>query len=199
MFTNAGMNQFVPVLPRRGTRRPGRRATLGAEVRPPARQAQRHRRAGQDPPPPHVLRDARQLELRRLLQGATPSSWPGSCSPRSSASTATGSGSPSTPPTTRPRRSGTSRSASRSIASSGSTRTTSGRWARRVRAGPCSEIHYDCGPEWGDAGGPAHGGGDRYVEFWNLVFMQIVPQRRRQPQLTCPRRTSTPAAASSAG
>src|SRR5687768_16658717 len=27
--------------------------------------------------------------------------------------------------------------------------------------GPCSEIHFDCGPEWGDAGGPAHGGGDR--------------------------------------
>ncbi|MEO7443303.1 MAG: alanine--tRNA ligase, partial [Acidimicrobiales bacterium] len=38
--------------------------------------------------------------------------------------------------------------------------------------GPCSEIHLDCGPEWGDAGGPAHGSGDRYVEFWNLVFMQ---------------------------
>jgi alanyl-tRNA synthetase len=38
--------------------------------------------------------------------------------------------------------------------------------------GPCSEIHYDCGPEWGDEGGPAHGGGDRYIEFWNLVFMQ---------------------------
>ena len=38
--------------------------------------------------------------------------------------------------------------------------------------GPCSEIHYDCGPEWGEAGGPAHGGADRYVEFWNLVFMQ---------------------------
>jgi len=38
--------------------------------------------------------------------------------------------------------------------------------------GPSSEIHYDCGPEWGQDGGPAHGGGDRYVEFWNLVFMQ---------------------------
>ena len=37
--------------------------------------------------------------------------------------------------------------------------------------GPCSELHYDCGPEWGDEGGPATGGGDRYVEFWNLVFM----------------------------
>src|SRR5687768_6445302 len=38
--------------------------------------------------------------------------------------------------------------------------------------GPCSEVHYDCGPEWGDEGGPAHGGGDRYIEFWNLVFMR---------------------------
>ncbi len=37
--------------------------------------------------------------------------------------------------------------------------------------GPSSELHYDCGPEWGDEGGPAFGGGDRYVEFWNLVFM----------------------------
>jgi alanyl-tRNA synthetase len=38
--------------------------------------------------------------------------------------------------------------------------------------GPCSEIHYDCGPEWGQEGGPAHGGGDRFIEFWNLVFMR---------------------------
>ncbi len=37
--------------------------------------------------------------------------------------------------------------------------------------GPCSELHYDCGPEWGDSGGPALGASDRYVEFWNLVFM----------------------------
>ncbi|HEX4906198.1 MAG TPA: alanine--tRNA ligase [Acidimicrobiales bacterium] len=37
--------------------------------------------------------------------------------------------------------------------------------------GPCSELHYDCGPEWGAEGGPEHGDSDRYVEFWNLVFM----------------------------
>jgi alanyl-tRNA synthetase len=37
--------------------------------------------------------------------------------------------------------------------------------------GPSSELHYDCGPEWGEAGGPAKGAGDRFVEFWNLVFM----------------------------
>ena len=38
--------------------------------------------------------------------------------------------------------------------------------------GPSSEIHFDCGPEWGGDGGPAAGSGDRYVEFWNLVFMR---------------------------
>ncbi|MDP8954156.1 MAG: alanine--tRNA ligase [Actinomycetota bacterium] len=37
--------------------------------------------------------------------------------------------------------------------------------------GPDSEIHFDCGPEWGEEGGPAGGGDDRYIEFWNLVFM----------------------------
>ncbi|MEM8903501.1 MAG: alanine--tRNA ligase [Actinomycetota bacterium] len=38
--------------------------------------------------------------------------------------------------------------------------------------GPCSEIFYDKGPDYGDDGGPAHGGDERYVEIWNLVFMQ---------------------------
>ncbi len=38
--------------------------------------------------------------------------------------------------------------------------------------GPCSEIFYDKGPAFGAGGGPAHGGEDRFVEFWNLVFMQ---------------------------
>ena len=38
--------------------------------------------------------------------------------------------------------------------------------------GPCTEIHYDHGPEYGDdPNGPA-GETDRYVEIWNLVFMQ---------------------------
>ncbi|MCB9759513.1 MAG: alanine--tRNA ligase [Alphaproteobacteria bacterium] len=37
--------------------------------------------------------------------------------------------------------------------------------------GPCSEIHYDHGPEHGPGGGPATES-PRYVEIWNLVFMQ---------------------------
>ena len=39
--------------------------------------------------------------------------------------------------------------------------------------GPCSEIFYDKGPEYGPDGGPAHGGDERFLEFWNLVFMQF--------------------------
>ena len=37
--------------------------------------------------------------------------------------------------------------------------------------GPCSELYYDRGPEYGREGGPEVDE-DRYMEFWNLVFMQ---------------------------
>ncbi|OZD44584.1 alanine--tRNA ligase [Rhodococcus sp. 06-1477-1B] len=37
--------------------------------------------------------------------------------------------------------------------------------------GPCSEIYYDRGPEFGAEGGP-EADEDRYIEIWNLVFMQ---------------------------
>ncbi|MGC1566799.1 MAG: alanine--tRNA ligase, partial [Trebonia sp.] len=37
--------------------------------------------------------------------------------------------------------------------------------------GPCSEIYYDRGPEYGRDGGP-EADEDRFLEVWNLVFMQ---------------------------
>jgi alanyl-tRNA synthetase len=37
--------------------------------------------------------------------------------------------------------------------------------------GPCSEIYYDRGPEYGRDGGPI-ADEDRFLEVWNLVFMQ---------------------------
>ncbi|MGH3544893.1 MAG: alanine--tRNA ligase-related protein, partial [Mycobacteriales bacterium] len=37
--------------------------------------------------------------------------------------------------------------------------------------GPCSEIYIDRGPAYGPEGGPEVDE-DRYLEFWNLVFMQ---------------------------
>ncbi|GAB2447068.1 alanyl-tRNA synthetase [Conyzicola lurida] len=40
-------------------------------------------------------------------------------------------------------------------------------------AGPCSEIFFDRGPAYGQDGGPATDD-DRYVEIWNLVFMQYL-------------------------
>ncbi|RZS43168.1 alanyl-tRNA synthetase [Herbihabitans rhizosphaerae] len=39
--------------------------------------------------------------------------------------------------------------------------------------GPCSEIYYDRGPEHGRDGGP-EADEDRYLEIWNLVFMQEI-------------------------
>ena len=39
--------------------------------------------------------------------------------------------------------------------------------------GPCSEIFYDHGPDvWGGPPGSPEEDGDRYIEIWNLVFMQ---------------------------
>ncbi len=40
--------------------------------------------------------------------------------------------------------------------------------------GPCSEIFWDKGPRYGPEGGPENPEAeDRYVEIWNLVFMQF--------------------------
>jgi alanyl-tRNA synthetase len=38
--------------------------------------------------------------------------------------------------------------------------------------GPCSEIYFDRGEDFGPGGGPANDDSDRYSEIWNLVFMQ---------------------------
>lgn len=40
-------------------------------------------------------------------------------------------------------------------------------------AGPCSEIYFDRGPQFGPDGGPAVDD-TRYLEIWNLVFMQYL-------------------------
>ncbi|KJE77923.1 alanine--tRNA ligase [Ferrimicrobium acidiphilum] len=42
--------------------------------------------------------------------------------------------------------------------------------------GPCSEIYYDKGVEYGADGGPAFGSDERFLEIWNLVFMQFDQQ-----------------------
>ena len=42
--------------------------------------------------------------------------------------------------------------------------------------GPSSEIFFDKGERYGADGGPAFGGDERFVEIWNLVFMQYSRQ-----------------------
>ncbi len=44
-------------------------------------------------------------------------------------------------------------------------------------AGPCSEIFFDRGPAYGNDGGPAVDD-DRFLEIWNLVFMQDAIDER---------------------
>jgi len=39
--------------------------------------------------------------------------------------------------------------------------------------GPDSELFFDKGESYGHDGGPKHGGDQRFVEIWNLVFMQF--------------------------
>jgi len=50
--------------------------------------------------------------------------------------------------------------------------------------GPCSEIYYDRGPEYGKEGGPV-ADEDRYLEIWNLVFMQDI-RGEESPKLGFP-------------
>jgi alanyl-tRNA synthetase len=42
--------------------------------------------------------------------------------------------------------------------------------------GPCSELYLDRGPEWGAADDLPGGDNERFLEYWNLVFMQYNQQ-----------------------
>ncbi|HEX6256831.1 MAG TPA: alanine--tRNA ligase [Euzebyales bacterium] len=48
--------------------------------------------------------------------------------------------------------------------------------------GPCSELFFDRGPEHGHDGGPVVDE-SRFLEFWNLVFMQFETGGRGDPEL----------------
>ena len=65
--------------------------------------------------------------------------------------------------------------------------------------GPCSEIFIDQGESLpgGPPGSPDEDG-DRFLEFWNLVFMQFEQLAGRDARSTCRGRRSTPAWGSSA-
>lgn len=53
--------------------------------------------------------------------------------------------------------------------------------------GPCSEIFYDFGPEMGTSKEDVVGGeGDRFIEIWNLVFMEFQEDKKGQRPLPNP-------------
>ncbi len=72
--------------------RPRKAAGAAPRRRPEMLPHHRHRGGRQHRPPPDLLRDARQLELRRLLQGRSRSPGAGSSRPRASGWTRSGSG-----------------------------------------------------------------------------------------------------------
>ena len=135
--------------------RPGDAALPARGQRPEVRAHPRHRGRRQDHPARHVLRDVRQLLLRRLLQGGRHRAGLGPGHQAARRRRLRARGEPALPVDPRRRRRGAASSGRRSpgcptSASSGSARRrTTGRWASPGPGGPCSEILYDRGSEHG--------------------------------------------------
>ena len=175
------------------------RAATCAEMRARRRQAQRPRQCRLHRAPPHLLRDARQLLVRRLLQGPRDRARlePDHQGIRPAGRAACWSRSMST--TTRRSICGRRSPACRTARSSASpARTISGRWAtpaRAVRARKSSTTTATTSRAARPARADADG--DRFIEIWNLVFMQYE-QLAGGKRVDLPRPRSTPAWGSSA-
>ena len=174
MFTNSGMMQFVTYF-------------LGEEKAPfdPARATTVQkcvRAGGKHNDLDAIGRSLRHLSFFEMLGNFSfgdyfkhdAITWAWEFVTRELGSTRTASGSPSTSTTTRRPGSGTTSSGYPPNASSGSARTTSGRWARPAPAARAPSCSTTSARSYGPDGGPANPDAEsRYVEFWNLVFTQF--------------------------
>ena len=190
------------------------------EVRARWRQAQRSRAGGSHRAASHLLRDARQLLLRRLLQARRDSLRVGVRHRRAGHSTRSICASRSTNRTTKRARSGRRSAGFRDSRIYGlGERDNFWQMADTGPCGPCSEIYVDLAHIAGDWAFPAGAtrrmdrprsrtefsrdafveGAEagRFLEIWNLVFMQF--DRQPDGELgRCPSRPSTRAQGSSA-
>ena len=154
---------------------------LGPEVRPRRRQAQRPRRHRPHEPPLHVLRDARQLQLRRLLQGRGDPVGVGALHRGARARPRAALGHRPRRPTTRPRRSGATTVGLPGRAHPAPRRRQLLAHGRHRPVRPVSEIFWDLGPEFGPDGGP----GDRATTATSRSGTSCSCSTTRSPTASC--------------
>ena len=183
LFTNAGMNQFKDVFLGLEKRDYNKRDFF-AKMRARRRQAQRSGKCRLHQPTPHVLRDAGELLLRRLFQEGRDRIRVGTdyvagmvrdcerqalrdhLQRRTLACRAT----------PKPTTCGSAQGVPKNRIFEMGLKDNFWQMGDTGPCGPCSEIHYDMGPAASEQGHtdcrfPCDCG--RYVEIWNLVFMQF--------------------------